>query len=103
MQGTLHSTSVDQFKDQLIAKALYVFHKDDNWFSMDLMPLLSLVIRYDIATLTSYLKMVCTSKRKSMLSLCMRRLGMLCLHRLLCVGVGSHTESTTNRMQVMQL
>jgi hypothetical protein len=36
MQSTLHIRSVDQFKDQLIAKALYVFHNDDNWFSIDL-------------------------------------------------------------------
>jgi hypothetical protein len=30
MKGTLQSKSVDQFKLQLIAKALYVFHNDDN-------------------------------------------------------------------------
>jgi hypothetical protein len=30
MQSTLHRISVDQFKAQLMARALYVFHNEDN-------------------------------------------------------------------------
>jgi hypothetical protein len=30
MQITLHRISVDQFKAQLMARALYVFHNEDN-------------------------------------------------------------------------
>jgi hypothetical protein len=36
MQSTLHRRSVDQFRAQLIARAAYVFHNEDSWFSIDL-------------------------------------------------------------------
>lgn len=60
IQGTLHSRSVDQFKDQLIAKALYVFHNDDNWFSMDLTAFISPRVLLETGSLTNCPKTVCT-------------------------------------------